>query len=113
MEYFNEYFGVVGQRGEGHIVRAIGGKREGVTGDWRKFHTVELYDLCSSPISMTIIKLRNMRWADHVARMGKREMDAGCSQGKLEERGHLEFLEVDGLRLLHYRPGQAVSAAGG
>jgi hypothetical protein len=44
---------------------------------------------------MTVIKLRNMRWADHVARMGKREMVAGCSQGILKERGHLEFLGVD------------------
>ena len=79
-----------------HSQRAIGGKREGVTGDWKNFHTVELYDLCFSPNSTTIIKLRNMRWADHVARMGKGEMDAGCSQGSLEKRGHLEVLGVDG-----------------
>jgi hypothetical protein len=37
-----------------------------------------------------------MRWADHVALMGKGEMDAGFSQANLEERGHLKVLRVDG-----------------
>jgi hypothetical protein len=72
---FNEYFVECGAEGEGHSQRAIGGKRRGVSGDWRKFHTAELYDLCSSTNIMTMIKLRNMRWADHLARMGRREMD--------------------------------------
>jgi hypothetical protein len=44
---FNEYLWECGAEGQGHSQRAIGGKREGVTGDWRNFHTVELYDLCS------------------------------------------------------------------
>jgi hypothetical protein len=88
--------GSVGQSGKGLVRGRSGGKRTGVTGDWRKFHSEELYDFCSLPNSITMIKLRNMRWADHVARMGKREMNAGCSYGNLEERGHLEVLGVDG-----------------
>lgn len=65
-------------RGGRACQRAIGSKGERVTGDWRKFHKEELYDLCSSPNCMAVITLRNMSWANHVARMGKRELDAGC-----------------------------------
>jgi hypothetical protein len=41
-------------------------------GAWRKLHHKELHDLCSSPSIIRIIKSRRMRWAGHVARMGKR-----------------------------------------
>ena len=66
-----------GRRGR-ECQRAIWGKGEEVTGDWGKFHTEELYDLCSSPNGMTVIVLRDMSWANHVARVGKRELGAGC-----------------------------------
>jgi hypothetical protein len=39
---------------------------------WRKLHNEELRDLYSSPSIIRIIKLRRMRWAGHVARMGRR-----------------------------------------
>jgi hypothetical protein len=42
-----------------------------VTGEWRKFHNVELRDL-SSPSLLRIIKSRRIRLAGHVARMGGR-----------------------------------------
>jgi hypothetical protein len=45
-------------------------KRGGVTGGWRKLHNEELHNLYSSPSIIRIIKLRRMRWAGHVARMG-------------------------------------------
>jgi hypothetical protein len=47
-------------------------KRNEVMGGWRKLHNDELHDLYSSPSIIRIIKLRRMRWASHVARMGKK-----------------------------------------
>jgi hypothetical protein len=43
--------------------------RDEVTGEWRKFHSGELHNLCSSPDIIRQIKSRRMRWAGHVARM--------------------------------------------
>jgi hypothetical protein len=43
-----------------------------VTGEWRKLHNEELHDLYSSPGVIRIIKVRRMRWAGHVARMGEK-----------------------------------------
>jgi len=51
--------------------RIFGSKRDEVTGEWRKLHNQELYDLYSSPNIVQVIKSRRMRWAGHVARMGK------------------------------------------
>jgi hypothetical protein len=48
-------------------------KRDEVTGVWRKRHNEELYDLYSSPTIVIVIKSRRMRWAGHVARMGRGE----------------------------------------
>jgi hypothetical protein len=47
-------------------------KRDEVTGEWIKLHNEELRDLYSSPSIIRIIKSRRMRWAGHVARMGRR-----------------------------------------
>jgi hypothetical protein len=44
-----------------------------VTGEWRKLHSEELRDLYSSPSTIRIMKSRRMRWAGHVARMGRNE----------------------------------------
>ena len=52
--------------------RIFGPKRDEVTGEWRKLHNEELNDLYSSPNIVRVIKLRRMRWADHVARVGER-----------------------------------------
>jgi hypothetical protein len=46
-------------------------KRDEVTGEWRELHNKELCDLYSSPSIIIIIKSRRMRWAGHVARMGR------------------------------------------
>jgi len=48
-------------------------KRDEVTGEWRKLHNEELNDLYSSPNIVWVVKLRRMRWAGHVARMGYRK----------------------------------------
>jgi hypothetical protein len=51
--------------------RIFGPKREEVTGGWRKLHNVELHGLYSSPSIIRVIKAKRMRWAGHVARMGR------------------------------------------
>jgi hypothetical protein len=52
---------------ENRVLKKIFGlKKEEVTGRWRKLHNEEFHDLYSSPSIIKIIKLRRMRWADHV-----------------------------------------------
>jgi hypothetical protein len=41
-------------------------------GGWRKLHNEELHNLYSLSSIIGIIKLRRMRWAGHVARMGEK-----------------------------------------
>jgi hypothetical protein len=54
------------------VLRGIfGPKRDEVTGEWRRLHNEELNDLYSSLNIIRVIKLRRMRWAGHVARMGE------------------------------------------
>jgi hypothetical protein len=56
---------------ENKVLRRIfGPKRDEVTGEWRKLHTEELYNLYSSPDIFRHVKSRRMRWAGHVARIG-------------------------------------------
>ena len=51
--------------------RIFGLRRDEVTGEWRRLHNKELNDLYSAPNIVRLIKLRRMRWAGHVARMGE------------------------------------------
>ncbi|KAJ4439038.1 hypothetical protein ANN_14994 [Periplaneta americana] len=46
-------------------------RRDGVTGEWRKLHNVELHAFYSSPDIIRNIKSRRLRWAGHVAHMGE------------------------------------------
>ena len=56
---------------ENRVLRRIfGPKRDEVTEEWRKLHNEELNDLYCSPNIVRVIKLKIMRWAGHVARMG-------------------------------------------
>jgi hypothetical protein len=56
---------------ENRVLRRIfGSKRDEVTGEWRKLHIEELNDLYASSNFVWVIKSR-MRWAGHVARMGR------------------------------------------
>jgi hypothetical protein len=57
---------------ENRVIRRIfGPKRDEVTGEWRKLHNEELHNLYSSPDIIKQVKSRRMRWAGHVARMGR------------------------------------------
>jgi hypothetical protein len=49
----------------------FGPKTNEVTGEWRKLHSEELHNLCSSPNIIRQIYQMKMRWAGHVARMGE------------------------------------------
>jgi hypothetical protein len=48
-------------------------KRDEVMVEWRKLHNKDLHDLYSSPSIIKMIKLRRMRWAGHLTRMGGEE----------------------------------------
>jgi hypothetical protein len=55
---------------ENRVLRIMfGPKRDKVTGEWRRLHNEELYDLYSSSNTIQIKK----RWAGHVAHMGRQE----------------------------------------
>jgi hypothetical protein len=79
-----------------------GPKGDEVTGEWRKLHNEELHILCSSPNIIRQIKLRRMKWAGHVARMGEgREVYrvlVGKSEGKIPLGRPRRRLE-DGIRM--------------
>jgi hypothetical protein len=59
-----------------------------VTGEWRKLHNKELYVLYSSPSLIRIIKSQRMKWAGHVARMGRRGMLIDYWLESQSERDH-------------------------
>jgi len=56
---------------ENRVLRVFGSRRDEVTGEWRKLHNEELWDLYSLPNIVRVVKSRRMRWAGHVARMGE------------------------------------------
>jgi hypothetical protein len=86
---------------EKRVLRGIfGPKRDEVTGEWRKFHNEELHYLYSSPNIVRVIKSRRMKWAGHVARMGRREACIRFWWGNLRERDHLGYPVVDGRIIL-------------
>jgi hypothetical protein len=64
--------------------RIFGPKRDEVTEQWRKLHKEKLNDLYSSPITFRVIISRIMRWAGHVACMGKRRGVYRVLMGKPE-----------------------------
>jgi uncharacterized membrane protein len=88
---------------ENKVLRRIfGPKRDEVTGEWRKLHNEELRDLYFSLSIIRIIKSRRMRWAGHVARMGKREMRIGYWWESQRERDHYEDQDVGGWTILKW-----------
>ena len=70
----------------------------GTRGDraWRKLYNEQLIDLYSSQIIIRVFKLRGMRWAGHVARLGENRGAYKVLVGKLREKDILEGPGVDG-----------------
>jgi hypothetical protein len=63
---------------ENRVLRRIfGPKRDEVTAVWRKLYNEDLHNLYSSPSIIRMTKSRRMRWAGHVARMGRGGMHIG------------------------------------
>jgi hypothetical protein len=88
---------------ENRVLRGIfGPKRDEATGEWRRLHNEELNDLYSWPNIIQAIKSRRIRWVEHVARMGKREVHAGFWWGDLREGDHLEDPGINGRVLLKW-----------
>ena len=59
---------------ENSVLRKIfGPKRDEVTGEWGRLHNEELYDLYSTN-NNCVIKLKRIRWAGHVAHVGRGEI---------------------------------------
>jgi hypothetical protein len=61
-----------------------------VTGEWRKLHNEEVYDLYSSPSIIRIIEARRLRWEGDVVRMGEKRNAYRLLVGKPEGRRPLE-----------------------
>jgi hypothetical protein len=88
---------------ENRVLRGIfGPKRDEVTGEWRRLHNEELNDLYSSLNIIRVIKSKRMRWAGHVAPMGKREVHTGFWWGDLGEDDPLADPDVDGKIILNW-----------
>jgi hypothetical protein len=75
---------------ENRVLRGIFGPMwDEVTGEWRKLHNEELYNLYYSPTFIRMIKSRRITWAVYVARMGERRFLYRVLVGSLMERDHL------------------------
>jgi hypothetical protein len=81
--------------------RIFGSNRDEARGEWRTLHTEELKDLYYSPNIFWVTKWRRMRWAGHVASMGRGEVYRGFWWGNLIERDHLgdPGLERDNIKM--------------
>jgi hypothetical protein len=88
---------------EKRVLRRIFGlKGNEVTGESGKLGNEELHDLHSSSNVIRVMKSRRMRWAEHVAHLGRREVRTGFRWGNLRDRNNLEDQSLDGRLILRW-----------
>jgi hypothetical protein len=75
--------------------RMFGPKGDEVTGVWRKLHNEEFHYLYSSPTIVQVIKSRRMKWAEHIARLGREEAYTWVGWGILRKRDHWKYPGID------------------
>jgi hypothetical protein len=96
--YIYIYYRYVLEGGEENILT----KRDEVTGGWRKLLNEQLHSLYSSPNIIRMIKSTRMRWAGHVARIGRRGMHIGYWWESQKVRDHWEGHDVGGWTILKW-----------
>jgi len=64
--------------------RILGPKRDEVTGEWRRLHMEQLYDLHTSLNVIQVSKSKRMKWSGHVIHMGERIVACRVLVGKSE-----------------------------
>ena len=75
---------------ENKVLRKIfGDKRDEITGEWKKLHNAELYELYSSHNIIRNLKWRRLRWTGHVARVEQFRNAYRVLVGKPENKGPL------------------------
>jgi hypothetical protein len=82
--------------------RIFGPKTDEVRGGWRKLHKEELHNLCSAPSIIRMITSRTIKWAKHIAQIGRRGMHIGYGWEKQKERDHYEDQDVGGWKILKW-----------
>jgi len=82
--------------------RIFGSKRDELTGERRKLHNEKLNDLYCSLNTVRVIKSKRMRWAGHVACMGRGEVYIGFWWGSLKEGAHWGDPGVDGKIIIRW-----------
>jgi hypothetical protein len=91
---------------EKRVLRNLFGPKREEDGSRRKLHNDELHSLYSSPNIVGVVKSRKMRWAGHVARMGRGEVFTGFWLGGPKARDHWVDLGVGGRITLKWTLGR-------
>ena len=72
------------------VLRQIfGAMRDEIIGEWKKLHNAELHALYSTPNIVRNLKMKQLRWAERVARMEESRSAYRILEGKLERKSIL------------------------
>jgi hypothetical protein len=91
---------------ENRVLRKIFGPKREEDGSRKKLHNDELHNLYSSLNIVSVIKSKRMRWAGHVAHMGRGEVFTGFWLGGPKVRDHWEDLSISGRITLRWTLGR-------